>query len=275
MAKSYSANSNLAVRTQTRTHRLWESHLSQVTLADEATVTVKDSTIADGDLEDSAGEDAEVASGLETAAEAEADAEACAAAEAEEKEAPETEEERMERLKAAVLADAANKPKKVVLSRYPVFVKPKVQREPVKIDMFQKPTLSLRQQHKLRRPMSPSDLPQEAFQSAEGLLSALRSYYARDHSPSRQFNSVFRGSFTSRFSFTRASIPPIDLRGDAQENKKSESEPQENKKSESEPQENKRATDEPDEAGANDETKSADAPVPDMTDTAESRCTFL
>ena len=38
-----------------------------------------------------------------------------------------------------------------MLSRYPVFVKPKVQREPVIIDMFQKPTLSLRQ-HKLRRP---------------------------------------------------------------------------------------------------------------------------
>ena len=239
--------------------------------ADEATVTVKDSTIADGDLEDSAGEDAEVATALETAAEAEADAEACVAAEAEEKEAPETEEERMERFKAAVLADAANKPKKVVLSRYPVFVKPKVQREPVKIDMFQKPTLSLRQQHKLRRPMSPSDLPQEALQSAEGLLSALRSYYARDHSPSRQFNSASEEVSHLASASPAASIPPIDLRGDAQENKKSESEPQENKKSESEPQENKKSESEPlDEAGANDETKSADAPVPDMTDTAES-----
>jgi tetratricopeptide (TPR) repeat protein len=92
----------------------------------------------------------------------------------------EEEEEEMDeeaRLRASV-AEAAKKPKPVQLSRYPVFIKPKIPHEPVKIDMFQKPTLSVRQQHKLRRPMSPSDLPESAFASAEGLITALRAYYS-------------------------------------------------------------------------------------------------
>jgi len=70
------------------------------------------------------------------------------------------------------------KPKKQILSKYPVFKKPVVMRQRVgKIEMHHKPTLSNRQKQRLLRPLEPSDLPPSAFASAEGLLAALRAHY--------------------------------------------------------------------------------------------------
>ncbi len=83
-------------------------------------------------------------------------------------------------------------PKKTVkLDRYPVFKKPVPRRERLGvINMFKPPTLSYRQQQRLRRPLELHELPPSAFGSADGLLAALRKHYSGEGIPAEDNPSV-------------------------------------------------------------------------------------